>query len=581
MGLDCIYRPPLTSLETDSSVLARLSHLEARVQAIDHGRSEALSFGTPATAPEGSVILAWPKVPEFHHAAAHKLFHYWSKLRINLTIPDIEPLKFLKQVDEADDFLFSSHFATPVSGDMPLAEAIRAIESLFENILRLPFVLRHLLTYGGLSKDICLGFFKQYRPSSPQAYQVRLEFKNQSAEELLLQTVAFKHVASTTSEPYLSQKADLCFRRALERMWMMQTQQSPQALPFKFLFVIILLYLYGRPFHALGLLQSLESLIHNASPKSQEDLAFKSRYEACLHQYFILESDILTEIDGIPSQRLHNIGVSLANDTVTTPPNLFGHDFSAPPGESHPSWELQAHLRLRGYLNSVLDNLYTANRAYCRPDDVAEPLTDIARRLDLWYWSLPLDMRFPRHPSAFLFAANRMSAPMDEVMFRYYAAVFLMNRPILYSVLYETLEHAARSPESEASKQDPWTYESCYNCVQNAIMIILLHTTRHHTNPHDYFENWCNLQHLIAAHAIIVQVRNSPTMSILLRDSGDPSQLLDAAENVLERCLNRPATIRETLGLLRNIRQNFQRNTPRTPSLGNGYATSPVYSAKS
>lgn len=116
-------------------------------------------------------------------------------------------------------------------------------------------------------------------------------------------------------------------------------------------------------------------------------------------------------------------------------------------------------------------------------------------------------------------------------------------------------------------------------------MIILLHSKRLQTGPRDYFENWCSFQHLIAAYAIILQVQNSSTMSILLRETGDPDQLLDAAEAVLEQDMGRSANIRETLGMLRSIRQNFQRHTPRTPSVGASagkpYTTSPVYSVTS
>jgi hypothetical protein len=123
-------------------------------------------------------------------------------------------------------------------------------------------------------------------------------------------------------------------------------------------------------------------------------------------------SDILTEIDGVPSQRLHNIGLSMVYDTVTTPPNLVGSEPGAPSNDDFVAQELNSHLRLRGYLNSVLSNLYTTERAYCRPDEVAIVLTDIARRLDVWYWSLPLNMRFPRHPAAFLLTIPRMSGLM-------------------------------------------------------------------------------------------------------------------------------------------------------------------------
>jgi hypothetical protein len=165
--------------------------------------------------------------------------------------------------------------------------------------------------------------------------------------------------------------------------------------------------------------------------------------------------------------------------------------------------------------------------------------------------------------------------------FRYYATIFLVNRPILYHALYEKYENAVASSNTNSSRQDPWVYESCHNCVQNATMIIMLHSKRHQTSLRDYFESWCNLQHLVAAYAIIIQVQVSPHMSILLRDSGDADQLLDAAEAILEQGLNRPANVRETLGMMKNIRQNLQKNSPRTPSVGSGHATSPVYSVTS
>ena len=235
---------------------------------MDQGRSfENGSAGTPAQ--EHSVITSWPKIPEFHHAAAHKMFHYWSKLRIHISPRDLEPLQFFKQVDDADTFLVGSKFDSTVPGQILLTEITYAIDHLFDDIMHLPFILRHLLTFGGLSHESCIDVFKRSRPILPG--HETFHFKDQTAEELLLQTVALKHVAAKQNNLTLSQTADLSFRYALERMWMMQSQQSPQALPFKFLFVIIMLYLYGRPFHALGILQSLESLIHNSSPKSQED----------------------------------------------------------------------------------------------------------------------------------------------------------------------------------------------------------------------------------------------------------------------------------------------------------------------
>jgi hypothetical protein len=205
------------------------------------------------------------------------MFHYWSKLRINLTSP-VEPLNFLRQVDDTDKALFTDPVQSQTAAEIPASTIVKGIESMFDNILRLPFVLRHLLTYGGLTIDACLGVLRPSLESSPGT-DVTLVFSTQSAEELLLQTVALKHLAVEVAAAQagdmapleLGQKADLCFQYALRQVLDMQAQQNLRALPFKFLFVIILLYVYGRPFHALGLLQGFESLIHNASPGLQQD----------------------------------------------------------------------------------------------------------------------------------------------------------------------------------------------------------------------------------------------------------------------------------------------------------------------
>ncbi|KAK5453329.1 hypothetical protein LTS15_006514 [Exophiala xenobiotica] len=474
MGLACVYRSTVAFLESNSSVLTRLSNIEARLQSID----QSIPVAPPAESGdrESSGDNAWPKMPDFHHAAAHKLFHCWPKLRISLANLDVEPVTFFKNVDDADTFNFQNAFNTTDLGEIHVSEATSSISALFESVSQLPFILRHLLTTGGLAKEACLGLFNRYSDFST-GYDVRLQFETQSAEELLIQTVAFKHMASTS----------------------------------------------------------------------------------------INVSDILTEVDGVPGKLLRNSDLRLREDALIGTPSDFSVDSMTFCAADSSTQELQAHLRLRGYLNTIIDSLYPLERAYCRPYDVAVLLTDIARRLDLWYWTLPINMRFPRHASALLLTKEPMNPTMDELRFRYHAALFLINRPVLYYVLHERLEHAATASELEASKNDPWVYESCYNCLQNAIMIVLLHTQRPRMSTTDGFQNWCNLQHLIAAFAILVQVQSSPDMSILLRNGVDINTLLDEAEEVLEQGMNRPANIRETLHILRNIRQNLLRNNQRTP----------------
>src|SRR4051794_2396968 len=107
------------------------------MQAIDQAR---LDSATTTPAPEHSAIKSWPKVPGFHHAAAHKMFHYWSQLRLNLKL-NLAPLNFLRQLDDNDKALFAPDADIRVPPEIPLSVVIRGIESMFKNIHRLPFVL--------------------------------------------------------------------------------------------------------------------------------------------------------------------------------------------------------------------------------------------------------------------------------------------------------------------------------------------------------------------------------------------------------------------------------------------------------
>ncbi|OQU94047.1 Fungal Zn2-Cys6 binuclear cluster domain-containing protein isoform 2 [Cladophialophora immunda] len=407
MGLDCIYRPPLTSLETDASVLTRLSNIETRLYALDQGRTDLSLASTPAQEP--LVIKTWPQAPKFHHAAAHKMFNYWANLRTKLEdIPGLEPLTYVCRVDDNDTGLFSASFESPVLAEIPISVVVRGIESLFASMEGLPFIFRHLFLYGGLSKEVCLDVFRRYL-EVPPGHDIIPTFKSQPIEQLVVQAIALKHMAVVAGERMLGDHADLSFRQALQQMWVVQTLQNPRALPFRFLLVIMLLYLYGRPYHALSILQTLEPLVYHTAPKENDDPAVKAQYEACLYQYFILESDILSEVDGVPSERLHTVIVAaLTQNRAVAHPNVFGNELVAAPVDNHQSQEIRAHLQLRAYMNTILEHMYNVDRAYCRPSQVAAVVTDIARRLDLWYWTLPLNMRFPRHPSSFCLAPSDM-----------------------------------------------------------------------------------------------------------------------------------------------------------------------------
>jgi hypothetical protein len=127
-------------------------------------------------------------------------------------------------------------------------------------------------------------------------------------------------------------------------------------------------------------------------------------------------SDILSEIDGVPLQRIHSIIATLSHETMDTPPKFEQDEEGRISAIDYQILELKAHLQLRGYMNAIFNDLYIRERGYCRPPEVAIVLTEIARRLDLWYWTLPLDLRFPRHPTSFELTPQSTSGVMVSAL---------------------------------------------------------------------------------------------------------------------------------------------------------------------
>ncbi len=159
--------------------------------------------------------------------------------------------------------------------------------------------------------------------------------------------------------------------------------------------------------------------------------ALRSQYEAWLYQYFLFErsvslvrltcfadvqpSDLLTEIDGIPARILPTVDIRLGGDLFIDSPGDMDTAATALCGADNHARELHAHIRLRGYLNTILSSLYPTQQTFCRPHDVADFLTDMGKRLDLWYWNLPAHLRFPRRPAALLLATSGMTSRMVGV----------------------------------------------------------------------------------------------------------------------------------------------------------------------
>ena len=106
--------------------------------------------------------------------------------------------------------------------------------------------------------------------------------------------------------------------------------------------------------------------------------------------HFLLESELLTEIDGIattPPQLVTSRGLFRQQDNTSGTQST----------EAQHVHELFDHqLQLQLILNGILVELYTTSKAYVHPNDIGESVSRISRELEQWYRSLPLSMQFSR-----------------------------------------------------------------------------------------------------------------------------------------------------------------------------------------
>lgn len=85
------------------------------------------------------------RILDLHTAAGHKVLQYWPRLRVKLTIPDIEIFTFLRVTDRQDIHLMGSLAGGPRTHQCEISTMISFIEKLYEHVTNLPVALMDLL----------------------------------------------------------------------------------------------------------------------------------------------------------------------------------------------------------------------------------------------------------------------------------------------------------------------------------------------------------------------------------------------------------------------------------------------------
>ncbi|KAL1969238.1 hypothetical protein VTN77DRAFT_492 [Rasamsonia byssochlamydoides] len=567
-GAICHYRSTPTSLETDASVLSRLATTEGRLELLEERllaiEAERTRNGYVREEQNHRSDTLF-RIPEFHHGAGHKILQYWSRLRVKLTIPDVDVLRYLKDADNQDTRFMDILPADVVQAELPLSLASQCLRTWDETLSDLPITFVMLLR--------SCAFFPDRISRQDELLSNRLQNGDQvlrlcdlPLEELLIYTIAFRSLPEQADSTGCA-PSEICFTLALQRLWTVHLEPDEVAVRLMLMVAHIFLYLFAKPFHALGMIQSIDPAIDRLSRRTDR-LSFEAPVLLFSQVFYLLQSDILSEIDGAPSTRVPRI-LPTKSDAQSSSLVHDGHIavVSAP---SPDYYYFSANLWLRSYLNRILGRMFTTDQAYCQPKDVGSMITEISLEIESWYRSLPLDLQFVRDARSFRLLRPAIPTRMKELSLRYHACTFILNRPVLYFVLYQDLEHLATTPPGGVSAiaerhLDPWVLASCRDCIESAKLIILTLAQHRHQMPIPRAgPNWCDVQLLVGSYAVLLSVQTASSFSPPFRDVTEIGELLDMAEDILSGVTATSPGYLRTLEMLTNIRHNFQNSTPLT-----------------
>jgi hypothetical protein len=156
-------------------------------------------------------------MPSFHTSASHKLYQYWPRLRINLSLDGFDPLQFQRQCDEADHSL-EQNLADAADATVRPHIIVEYVQRLYHQTNLVPqtiiFLLQMTPTY---SLQNAMSQIPMRKPDDGGGY---LKLSELSMTLLLLLSVAFHYLSPDPSSDYGTTASSWkCFQLALTRLW--------------------------------------------------------------------------------------------------------------------------------------------------------------------------------------------------------------------------------------------------------------------------------------------------------------------------------------------------------------------------
>lgn len=255
-------------------MLSRFAAIEGRIDTLEEHLSrpeESRPIDTPvqpqSVRPAASSSLI--RIPEFHHGAGHKVLQYWSRLRVHLTIPNVNVLQFLKNAEDQDKQFTKNlppdtsqavlhwslandclHCWNDITSHIPIGFSVLLESSIFFSSEHISSMLDSLSDYR-----------QNHASGGPQVGELPLE-------DLLVYTIGLRWLLDENAE-----MPNICFTLALQHLWRVQMEADEVAIPYLLVIAHIFLYTYAMPSHALGILQIADAAINRLSVHRSSRLA--------------------------------------------------------------------------------------------------------------------------------------------------------------------------------------------------------------------------------------------------------------------------------------------------------------------
>lgn len=208
------------------------------------------------------------------------MLHCWPRIRLNLTVPGIVSTTYLAEADAEDPVLLQTPTSNRDTAQVFLWRLVELLDEFYgPRVLALPVFISELFgSCPTLDRQYIIhSLIDLHSPDGGTTFEdssVAIDLHHLSIQHLLVLSLAKWSVVdsalrSDSAAP--TPTSAVFFTLALEKQWMLLSYSDEVRVPLVLLAAYCLFYYWARPFHALGLLQSIDSAMKCYSLRNPGD----------------------------------------------------------------------------------------------------------------------------------------------------------------------------------------------------------------------------------------------------------------------------------------------------------------------